>query len=118
MQTIALILVAEFIHIIVCIGHIRGYFVKHKHQLFGRRRRRNRMDGEIYDYDPDYDMERYQHYLASHPPAMGFVQNDHFFTEDKVLRCMNTLPQFKLTAEILLSNLRLKSTEKAVAIHE
>lgn len=118
MQTIALILVAEFLHVIVCIGHIRGYFVKHRHQLFGRRgRRRNRWDGEIYDYDPDYDMERYQHYLASHPAALRLADNDHFFIEDKVLRCMNALPQFKLTASILLSNLRLKTAEQP-AIHE
>lgn len=58
-QTIALILVAEFLHIIVCIGHIRGYFAKHKHQLFGRRLRRRDRSEEIYDYDPDYDMGRY-----------------------------------------------------------
>lgn len=70
------------------------------------------MDGEIYDYDPDSDMERAQYYLADHPPAIRFAQNDHYFIEDKVIRCMNSLPQFKLTASILLQNLRLKSQDK------
>ena len=88
---------------------MRGYVQRHQHQLFKMRRRRNPLDGEIYDYDPDsYNFDRIQQYLSNHPPAMRLASNDNFFIEDKVIRCMNRLPQIKLSAPILLSNLRKK----------
>jgi hypothetical protein len=67
------------------------------------------LDGEIYDYDPDtYNAERIQRYLQNRPRAIRFARDDSYFIEDKVLRCMNSLPQFKLSPSIMLSNLRIR----------
>ena len=120
MFTIVAILVMEVLHMIVCVSHIYIYLYKHKHQLFRRRiRRRSLFDGEIYDYDPDdYEMERVQHHLSSHPPAYRFNNIESYFIQDKVLRIMNTLPQFELTVSILLQNLRPKKGQYLSVVNQ
>lgn len=52
------IIVAEVVHLLLLAGFMADYVHRHKDQMFRRtRRRRNPLDGEIYDYDPDYDEE-------------------------------------------------------------
>ena len=105
MVTVSLILVAEALQAIVCILHMRGYINRHRDQLFKLSRSR-----QAYLESGEHD-GRIHRYLSEHPRAIRLGSHqDTIVLEDKVLRCMNSLPQFKMSVQIMLGNLRIRDS--------
>ena len=73
------------------------------------------MDGEIYDYDPDYDVPTF---LNRYPPERTFQQIDKFRYENRILEYLRYLNHVKITSEILKINLKPQSGVTPLKIRE
>mmetsp|Transcript_5857 Transcript_5857/g.9439 ORF Transcript_5857/g.9439 Transcript_5857/m.9439 type:complete len:135 (+) Transcript_5857:618-1022(+) len=101
-----LLLVLEGIVLLLQFQFIAEYTYNYRAKLFRPVRRRNN-EGDLSNFDPDYDIE-IPPYINRYPPEVTFQQIDKLYYENQIQEYMTGLVQIKLTKEILMSNLQPK----------